>query len=149
MTDQAKPISRPWRRLLRFSVRGMIVVVLVIGGWLGWIVRTAPTIQREAVAAIEKPTAPSPTTGSTRAPFKMVCEGHRSSDLTEVPVWPQWLVHDFDPTTSAMLSRSRFLPYSHGKAGAKPRMKFDVNGPRSTVCRADHSRCAVTDAVRS
>ena len=39
MTDQAKPVSRPWRRFLRFSVRGMIVVVLVIGVWLGWIVR--------------------------------------------------------------------------------------------------------------
>jgi Leucine Rich repeat len=48
----ANPASRPWQRFLRFSVRGMIVVVLVIGGWLGWIVRSA-RIQREAVAAIE------------------------------------------------------------------------------------------------
>jgi internalin A len=46
------PVSRPWRRFLRFSVRGMIVVVLLMGGWLGWIVRSA-RIQREAVAAIE------------------------------------------------------------------------------------------------
>ena len=53
MTDQAKPISRPWRRLLRFSVRGMIVLVLVIGAGLGWIVREAH-IQRDAVAAIMK-----------------------------------------------------------------------------------------------
>ena len=52
MTDQAKPASRPWRRFLRFSVRGLIVLVLVIGAWLGWIVRSART-QREAVAAIE------------------------------------------------------------------------------------------------
>jgi hypothetical protein len=52
MTDQAKPISRPWRRFLRFSMRGMIVVVLLVGGWLGWIVRSA-RIQREAVAAIK------------------------------------------------------------------------------------------------
>jgi hypothetical protein len=37
---------------LRFSVRGLIVVVLLVGGWLGWLVRTA-RIQREAVAAIE------------------------------------------------------------------------------------------------
>ena len=29
------PFSRPWRRFLRFSVRGMIVVVLLIGGWAG------------------------------------------------------------------------------------------------------------------
>ena len=53
MTDQAKPVSRPWRRFLRFSVRGLIVVVLVIGAGLGWIVRQAH-IQRDAVAAIRK-----------------------------------------------------------------------------------------------
>ena len=34
MTDQANLGSHPWRRFLRFSVRGMIVLVLVIGGWL-------------------------------------------------------------------------------------------------------------------
>ena len=51
MTDQAKPISRSWRRFLRFSVRGLIVLVLVVGAGLGWIVREAH-IQRDAVAAI-------------------------------------------------------------------------------------------------
>ena len=51
----AEPVTRtrPWRRFLRFSVRGLIVLVLVIGGLLGWIVRSA-RIQREAVAAIQK-----------------------------------------------------------------------------------------------
>jgi Leucine Rich repeat len=53
MNDQAKPASRPWRRFLRFSLRGMIVLVLVIGGWLGWIVRSA-RIQSDAVAAIRR-----------------------------------------------------------------------------------------------
>jgi hypothetical protein len=53
MPDQAKPVVRPWQRFLRFSVRGLIVVVLVIGIWMGWLVRSA-TIQREAVAAIQK-----------------------------------------------------------------------------------------------
>jgi internalin A len=53
MTDQAKPASRPWRRFLRFSVRGLIIVVLAIGVWLGWTVRSA-RIQREAVAAVQK-----------------------------------------------------------------------------------------------
>ena len=52
-TTQANPISRPWRKLLRFSVRVMIVVVLVVGGWLGWFVRSA-RIQREAVVAIRR-----------------------------------------------------------------------------------------------
>ena len=46
-------VSRPWRRYLRFSVRGLIVFVLVIGVGLGWIVRSAH-IQRDAVAAITK-----------------------------------------------------------------------------------------------
>jgi internalin A len=47
------PASRPWRRYLRFSVRGLIVLVLVIGGGLGWLVRSA-RIQHAAVAAIER-----------------------------------------------------------------------------------------------
>jgi Leucine Rich repeat len=53
MTNQAKTVSRPRRRFLRFSVRGMILLVLVIGIWMGWIARSA-RIQREAVAAIER-----------------------------------------------------------------------------------------------
>ena len=53
MTDQAKPVSRPWRRFLRFSVRGMIVLVIVIAGCLGWIARSARN-QRQAIAAIIK-----------------------------------------------------------------------------------------------
>ena len=47
----AVPVGRPWRRFLRVSVRGLIVLVLVTCAWLGWIVRSA-RIQREAVAAI-------------------------------------------------------------------------------------------------
>ena len=49
---ETKPVCRPWRRFLRLSVRGLIVLVLVIGGWLGWLVRTART-QRDAVVAIK------------------------------------------------------------------------------------------------
>ena len=52
MTDQAKPVRRPWQRFLRFSVRGLIVLVLVIGAGVGWLVRSA-RIQRDAVAAIQ------------------------------------------------------------------------------------------------
>ena len=53
MPTLAGPVSHPWRRFLRFSVRALIVLVLVIGAGLGWIVRSA-RIQREAVAAIER-----------------------------------------------------------------------------------------------
>ena len=47
----ASPGSRPWRRHLRFSMRGLIVLVLFIGSGLGWLVRGA-RIQRDAVATI-------------------------------------------------------------------------------------------------
>jgi hypothetical protein len=49
----ADHVSRPWRRFLRFSVRGMIVLVLVIGAGLGLFVHEAH-VQRDAVAAIKK-----------------------------------------------------------------------------------------------
>ena len=42
-----------WRRFLRFSVRGLLVLMLVIGGGLGWIIRQAH-IQRDALAAVVK-----------------------------------------------------------------------------------------------
>jgi hypothetical protein len=45
------PASNPWRKYLRFSLRGLIVLVLVIGAGLGWVVRRA-RIQSEAAAAI-------------------------------------------------------------------------------------------------
>jgi hypothetical protein len=41
MTEHARPVSHPWRRYVRFSVRGLIVLVLVVGFGLGWIVRIA------------------------------------------------------------------------------------------------------------
>jgi Leucine Rich repeat len=47
------PPERSWRRCLRLSVRGLIVLVLVVGAGLGWVVRSA-RIQRDAVAAITR-----------------------------------------------------------------------------------------------
>jgi hypothetical protein len=52
-TMPAEPASRPLRRYLRFSVRGLIVIALAIGAALGWSVRQAH-LQRDAVAAIER-----------------------------------------------------------------------------------------------
>ena len=45
--------QQPWWRSLRFSLRSLLALVLVIGGWLGWVVHRA-RVQREAVAAIER-----------------------------------------------------------------------------------------------
>ena len=49
----AEPTRGPWWRRARLSVRGLIILVLVIGGGLGWVVRSAQ-LQREAVAAIQR-----------------------------------------------------------------------------------------------
>ncbi len=86
-TTPANPTSRPWRRFLRFSVRGMIVVMLVVGGWLGWIVRSA-RIQREAVAAIRK------AGGGTS--YRWISD--RNVSVSRSSQWvPQWLIERVGP----------------------------------------------------
>src|SRR4051794_8859262 len=47
------PNRHPWRRYLRLSLRSLLIVILVFGGWLGLMVHYAH-VQREAVAAIER-----------------------------------------------------------------------------------------------
>jgi internalin A len=46
-----QPLPKTWRRLLRFSLRGLMFVVLVVGGGFGWIVHRAQ-VQRDSVAQI-------------------------------------------------------------------------------------------------
>jgi hypothetical protein len=53
MTGKPKPRSRPWSNYVRFSLRALIVLVLLIGAGLGWLVRSA-RVQRDAVAAIRR-----------------------------------------------------------------------------------------------
>jgi hypothetical protein len=78
----AGPVSPTWRRYLRFSVRRLIVVVLVIGAGLGWIVRQAH-IQRDAVAAIMQ------TGGSIRYDW----EWKDGNPIPGGKPWaPRWLV---------------------------------------------------------
>jgi hypothetical protein len=76
----ARPVSETGRRRLRISVRGLMVLVLVSAGGLGWTVSRAQ-IQREAVAAIR------------RAGGWVVYEGPTILSLAQ-PGWrsgPQWL----------------------------------------------------------
>lgn len=47
------PPQKRWRNYLRLSLRTLIVLVLVIGGSLGWVVHSA-RVQRDAVAAIRE-----------------------------------------------------------------------------------------------
>jgi hypothetical protein len=46
-------LSSRWRRYLRISVRGLLVLVLGLGVALGWMVNRAD-VQRNAVAAIKR-----------------------------------------------------------------------------------------------
>ena len=48
-----RPRRRPWWTYLRISLRRLLVLVLAIGGGLGWTVHRA-NVQRNAVAAIER-----------------------------------------------------------------------------------------------
>ena len=48
MPDQADPDASPWRRYLRFSMRRMIVLVLLTGVCLGWVVRAVRTAHLSA-----------------------------------------------------------------------------------------------------
>jgi Leucine Rich repeat len=52
LTDQSRPGARSLWSRVRFSIRGLIVLVLAIGCGLGWIVHDA-RVQRDAVAAIQ------------------------------------------------------------------------------------------------
>jgi hypothetical protein len=76
------PLPAFRRHWLRISVRGLIVVVLIVGGLLGWMVRAA-RIQREAVAAIKK------SGGLVQYEWESR-NGHRI--LNGKPWWPKWLV---------------------------------------------------------
>jgi internalin A len=71
-----------WRRILRVSLRSLLVVVLVIGAWLGWIVHCA-RVQRDAVAAIRK------LEGTVRYDWERK-DGRNVPNGK--PWWPKWLV---------------------------------------------------------
>jgi internalin A len=78
----SETVSRPWRRFLRLSVRGLIVLVLVLGVWLGWLVHSA-RIQRDAVAAIKS--------AGGRVSYDWEWNNGKSLPAGK-PSAPQWLV---------------------------------------------------------
>ncbi len=49
----SSPAERTWRRFMRISTRGLMILTLLIGACLGWIIRDA-RIQRDSVAAIKR-----------------------------------------------------------------------------------------------
>jgi hypothetical protein len=72
------PTRRPWWNYVRFSVRGLIALVLPAGGMLGWIVNQAH-VQRDAAAAIRR------------------ANGNVEYDLdpSRSPGWLRWLADRF------------------------------------------------------
>ena len=77
-----------WGRRLRISVRALMVLVLIIGGGLGWVIYRA-RVQREAVAAI------------TRAGGEFAYSWQWSNGLPvfprRKPPWPEWLRKGIGP----------------------------------------------------
>ncbi len=90
---------RPWWRYLRLSLRALIVLVLLIGGGLGWMVHRA-RVQREAVAAIER-------AGDKGWYDWEWSDGHPNP--SGQPRWPKWLVDrigvDYFGHVSAVFTR--------------------------------------------
>ena len=87
-------VTSPWRRYLRISLRGLIVLVLVLGSVLGWIVSRAK-VQRDAVAAIER------AGGSVK--YEWEWKDGRFNP-TEKPWWPKWLMDHIGPNYLAHIA---------------------------------------------
>jgi internalin A len=145
MPDQSKPVSRPWRRFLRFSVRGMIVLVLVIGVWLGWIVHSA-RVQRQAVAAIER------AGGKVAYDWEYVHRSRWSGKLiypspNPKPIWPKWLIQALGPDYFGDVVSVRFLPDPPGRAwtNATDEVMLSV-GKLARLNALDLTVAPVTDA---
>jgi hypothetical protein len=89
-----KRIGKPWQRYLRISLRGLIVLVLVIGSGLGWIINRAK-VQRDAVAVIER------AGGSVKYQWDWKDEGPNSSGK---PRWARWLLDYIGPNYLAHIA---------------------------------------------
>jgi hypothetical protein len=85
LTGLPRPPSHPWRSRLRFSVRGLLLLILVIGCALGWIARVVRTgrVQGRAVAAIYQ--------AGGWVLYDWELEDGQSTS-TWNPRWPKWLM---------------------------------------------------------
>ena len=94
----AVAVSRPWRRFLRFSVRGLILLVVVMGAGLGWMVRSA-RIQREAVEAIK----------SAKGTVRYDWEWNHGHTIRHGKPWaPRWLIDRLGPDYFGEVTRVEF-----------------------------------------
>jgi internalin A len=77
------PNRRPWWRYLRLDLRGLMVLILIVGAWLGGLARSA-RIQRDAVAAIQR------AGGSVAYDWQLNTKGDFIPG--SMPWVPRWLV---------------------------------------------------------
>ena len=87
-------VASPWWRYLRISLRGLIVLVLVLGGGLGWFVNRAK-VQLDAVTAIER------AGGSVKYEWEWKDGQFNPSGK---PWWPKWLMDHIGPNYLAHIA---------------------------------------------
>jgi Leucine-rich repeat (LRR) protein len=87
-------VPNPWWRYLRISLRGLIVLVLVFGGGLGWFVSRAK-VQLDAVTAIER------AGGSVKYEWEWKDGQFNPSGK---PWWPKWLMDHIGPNYLAHIA---------------------------------------------
>jgi internalin A len=92
------------------SLRALMIVVLILGGWLGWLVRGA-RIQHEAVAAVERGGGSVKYDWEWRG-FQFGPNGRRMSARAQRsgPPWPNWLVARLGPDFFADVKEVRLGP---------------------------------------
>src|SRR5437660_5735051 len=82
MTPRLQSIPRPWWSYMRLSLGGFMVLVLAVGGGLGWTARSA-RVQRAAVDEVRR------CSGQVVYDWQLQDGLPRSNAK---PPWPQWLV---------------------------------------------------------
>ncbi len=87
-----RPLRPSWRHRLKLNLWQLVVIVLLLGGVLGYIVRSAH-VQRDAVAAINR------GGGKVRYDFQVVTTpaGGAQFNPNAKPGWPKWLLDSLGP----------------------------------------------------
>ncbi len=84
--------QRWWRRTpVRMSLRMLMLLVLILGGGLGWLVNSA-RVQREAIRAIEQAGGKTFYGWQLRRIATPDFEDLSSNNPGAKPRWPQWFV---------------------------------------------------------
>jgi uncharacterized membrane protein len=118
------PDKRRWWSYLRLSLRGLIVLVLVVGAGLGVIahyIRSA-SIQREAVAAIQKLNGFVLYDWQLDAGNVRVIPG-TNTIIQQVPGWPKWLVDRLGPDFFGNVRQVSFRNVNRGTGATGPSAK--------------------------